>query len=72
MNFLFFKDNVVEGDVSIDPKHHKYLASRRAQVLRDVADEYGGVSISLPKDNCSSKVTLKGKLGNILDIGQST
>lgn len=53
-------NNVIEGDVSIDPKHHKYLASRRAQVLREVSEEYGGVAISLPKDSSSSKVTLKG------------
>lgn len=46
--------------MTIDPKHHKQLAARRAQVLRDIADEYGGVAISLPKDNLSSRVTLKG------------
>jgi len=53
-------NNIVEGEVTIDPKHHRYLASRRAQVLREVSDEYGGVSISLPKENTSAKVALKG------------
>lgn len=55
-------NNIVEGEVSIDPKHHKYFVARRAQVLRDIADEYGGVAISLPsqKDQKSSVVSLKG------------
>jgi len=53
-------NNIIEDEVTIDPKHHKQLAARRAQVLRDIADEYGGVAISLPKDNLSSRVTLKG------------
>lgn len=53
-------NNVVEGEVLIDPKHHKYFVARRAQVLRDVSDEYGGIQISLPKDSKSNKVSLKG------------
>lgn len=52
--------NVVESEVLIDPKHHKQLAARRAQILNDLSDEYGGVTISLPKDNSSNKVAVKG------------
>jgi len=53
-------NNVVEGEVHIDPKHHKYFVARRAQVLRDISDDFGGVAISLPKDTKSDKVSLKG------------
>lgn len=45
----------------VDPKHHRYFVARRGQVLRDVADEYGGVIVSFPRTGSQSdKVTLKG------------
>uniref|UniRef100_A0A8D3EBC5 Vigilin n=1 Tax=Scophthalmus maximus TaxID=52904 RepID=A0A8D3EBC5_SCOMX len=54
-------DNVVEDTMSVDPKHHRYFVSRRGQVLRDLAEEYGGVMVSFPRTGTSSeKVTLKG------------
>lgn len=54
-------NNVVEGEVMIDKKHHKYFATRKGQVLKDVIDEYGGVQISMPKEHeNSNKFTLKG------------
>jgi len=52
--------NVVESEILIDPKHHKHLAARRAQVLNDLSEEFGGVTISLPKDQQSNKVAIKG------------
>ncbi|XP_030288875.1 high density lipoprotein binding protein a [Sparus aurata] len=54
-------DNVVEDNMSVDPKHHRYFVARRGQVLRDLADEYGGVMVSFPRTGSQSeKVTLKG------------
>uniref|UniRef100_A0A668AYY7 Vigilin n=1 Tax=Myripristis murdjan TaxID=586833 RepID=A0A668AYY7_9TELE len=54
-------DNVVEDTMSVDPKHHRYFVARRGQVLRDLADEYGGVMVSFPRTGSQSdKVTLKG------------
>lgn len=54
-------DNVIEDTMSVDPKHHRYFVARRGQVLRDLADEYGGVMVSFPRTGCQSeKVTLKG------------
>uniref|UniRef100_A0A8C5BTA0 Vigilin n=1 Tax=Gadus morhua TaxID=8049 RepID=A0A8C5BTA0_GADMO len=54
-------DNVVEDTMSVDPKHHRYFVARRGQVLRDIADEYGGVMVSFPRTGSQSeKVTLKG------------
>lgn len=47
--------------MSVDPKHHRYFVARRGQVLRDLADEYGGVMVSFPRTGSQSeKVTLKG------------
>ena len=55
------QDNVVEDTMSVDPKHHRYFVARRGQVLRDIADEYGGVMVSFPRTGSQSeKVTLKG------------
>ncbi|XP_068563980.1 high density lipoprotein binding protein a [Cebidichthys violaceus] len=54
-------DNVVEDNMTVDPKHHRYFVARRGQVLRDLADEYGGVMVSFPRTGTQSeKVTLKG------------
>ncbi|XP_049335038.1 high density lipoprotein binding protein a isoform X1 [Astyanax mexicanus] len=54
-------DNVVEDNMFVDPKHHRYFVARRGQVLRDLADEYGGVMVSFPRTGSQSdKVTLKG------------
>lgn len=45
----------------VDPKYHRYFVARRGQVLRDLADEYGGVMVSFPRTGTQSeKVTLKG------------
>lgn len=47
--------------MSVDPKHHRYFVARRGQVLRDLADEYGGVMVSFPRTGSQSeKVTVKG------------
>uniref|UniRef100_A0A3Q0RAW3 Vigilin n=1 Tax=Amphilophus citrinellus TaxID=61819 RepID=A0A3Q0RAW3_AMPCI len=54
-------DNIVEDNMSVDPKYHRYFVARRGQVLRDLADEYGGVMVSFPRTGSQSeKVTLKG------------
>jgi len=54
-------DNIVEDSMNVDPKHHRYFVARRGQVLRDIADEYGGVMVSFPRTGANSdKVTLKG------------
>ncbi|XP_072896689.1 high density lipoprotein binding protein a isoform X1 [Hemitrygon akajei] len=54
-------EEVVEDEMIVDPKHHRYFVIRRGQVLRDIADEYGGVMVSFPRTGTQSdKVTLKG------------
>lgn len=45
----------------VDPKHHRHFVIRRGQVLREIAEEYGGVMVSFPRSGTQSdKVTLKG------------
>merc|ERR1719462_545129 len=53
-------NNITESEISVDPKHHKHFVARRAQVLNDISDEFGGVNISLPKDLTSPIIALKG------------
>uniref|UniRef100_UPI0034DD0202 vigilin isoform 3 n=1 Tax=Rattus norvegicus TaxID=10116 RepID=UPI0034DD0202 len=55
------KDNVVEDYMLVDPRHHRHFVIRRGQVLREIAEEYGGVMVSFPRSGTQSdKVTLKG------------
>lgn len=45
----------------VDPKHHRHFVIRRGQVLREIAEEYGGVMVSFPRSGTQSdRVTLKG------------
>jgi len=53
-------NNIVESELTVDPKHHRHFVARRAQVLNDISDEFGGVNISLPKDLTSPQISLKG------------
>ncbi|XP_059138756.1 vigilin-like [Physella acuta] len=54
-------DNTVEGEVHVDPKHHRYFVARRGEVLRNIAEDYGGVTVSFPRSGVNSdKVVIKG------------
>lgn len=54
-------DNIVEGEVNVDPKHHKYFVARRGEVLRQIADDFGGVAVSFPRSGVKSdRVVIKG------------
>lgn len=47
--------------MDIDPKHHRYFVARRGEVLQQISDEYGGVSVSFPQNgSSSSRVKLSG------------
>ena len=63
--FFILQNNITESEVSVDPKHHRHFVARRAQVLNDISDEFGGVNISLPKDLTSPIIALKGKLSGL-------
>ncbi|KAG1666666.1 Vigilin [Nymphon striatum] len=54
-------DNIVEGEINVDPKYHRHFVARKGLVLRDIADENGGVTVSFPRNGCNSeRVILKG------------
>ncbi len=50
-----------EIHISVDPKHHRHFVVRRGEVLRQITDEYGGVTVSFPRNGQKSdQVTVKG------------
>uniref|UniRef100_H3CA34 Vigilin n=1 Tax=Tetraodon nigroviridis TaxID=99883 RepID=H3CA34_TETNG len=54
-------DDVVEDSMEVDVRHHRHFVCRRGQVLRELAEEYGGVAVSFPRTGVNSqRVTLKG------------
>ncbi|XP_034942001.1 vigilin [Chelonus insularis] len=54
-------ENIVEDEITIDPKHHKHFLTRRSGVLSRIVDECGGVQVFFPKvGSDSDRVTLKG------------
>ncbi|XP_041635825.1 vigilin isoform X2 [Cheilinus undulatus] len=54
-------DDVVEDSMVVDIRHHRHFVCRRGQVLRELAEEYGGVAVSFPRTGANSqRVTLKG------------
>ncbi|XP_019637669.1 PREDICTED: vigilin-like [Branchiostoma belcheri] len=60
-NLIKDLDKIVEGDVSVDPKFHRHFVARRGAVLREIADDFGGVQVSFPRSGVKSdKVVLKG------------
>ncbi|GBM34136.1 Vigilin [Araneus ventricosus] len=53
--------NTAELTMDIDPKHHRYFVARGAEVLKQISNDYGGVTVSFPRNGSnSSKVVLKG------------
>uniref|UniRef100_A0A8C1FE42 Vigilin n=1 Tax=Cyprinus carpio carpio TaxID=630221 RepID=A0A8C1FE42_CYPCA len=58
---LIFQDDVIEDSLVVDPRHHRHFVCRRGQVLRELAEEYGGVAVSFPRTGTQSdNITLKG------------
>ncbi|XP_055529154.1 vigilin isoform X2 [Wyeomyia smithii] len=54
-------DNIVEDEISVEPRHHKHFVARRGEVLHRIQEECGGVMISFPRSGIDSdRVTLKG------------
>ena len=47
--------------MKIEPKLHKHFVAKRAAVLREIAEEFGGVSVSFPRPGENSDVVrIKG------------
>ena len=61
-------ENIVEGSMTVDPKHHRHFVARRGEVLRRIGDEFGGVVVSFPRNGVAGdKVNLKGAR-NCIDV----
>ena len=60
-DWIIFQDNVMESEMNVDMKHHRYFVARRGEVLRNIAEEYGGVTVSFPRSGVKSeRVIIKG------------
>ena len=47
--------------MNVDTKHHKHFVARRGEVLRQIADDFGGVTVSFPRSGVKSeRVVIKG------------
>ena len=47
--------------MNIDPKHHRYFVARRGEILRQIGDDFGGVTVSFPRSGVKSdRVVIKG------------
>ncbi|CAG2166840.1 unnamed protein product, partial [Oppiella nova] len=55
-------ERVVEGEMKVDPKYHKHFVARRGAILKQIGDDFGGVTISFPRNaqRDSDRVVLKG------------
>ncbi|ESO99461.1 hypothetical protein LOTGIDRAFT_231082 [Lottia gigantea] len=54
-------DDIAESDMNVDMKHHRHFVSRRGEVLRQIGEEFGGVTVSFPRSGVKSeKVVIKG------------
>ncbi|XP_066997687.1 vigilin [Anabrus simplex] len=54
-------DNVVESEMLVDSRHHRHFVMRRGEVLNQISEECGKVTISFPRPGVASdRVVLKG------------
>eukprot|EP00047_Mylnosiga_fluctuans_P012927 m.28404 g.28404 ORF g.28404 m.28404 type:complete len:1218 (+) comp4552_c0_seq1:132-3785(+) len=58
-------ENTIEGSVSVDSAFYKEFTANRGRFLRELAEEFGGVSVNLPRADSEGKyasdvVALKG------------
>ena len=52
---------MVEAEIEVDNKYHRYFVARRGEMLHQIGLEYGGVTVSFPRSGVkSNKVVLKG------------
>jgi len=71
-------DKNVDIEMKVDPKYHKHFVAKRGELLHEISDQYGGVTISFPRTNVSSDIVVikgakdcvNGAKQRILDIIQ--
>lgn len=55
------QDQITEEELVVEPKYHRHFVARRGEVLRHIAEDFGGVTVSFPRNgSSSSKVVIKG------------
>lgn len=57
-------ENTIEEDIAIPADMHHHFLVRQGQFLKDISEEFGGVAVSLPKENApeaqKNTIHLKG------------
>merc|ERR1712136_413782 len=54
-------DSVHEHEMHVDPKWHRHFVAKRGELLHEISDQNGGVTISFPRSGVDSdRVVLKG------------
>ena len=48
------QDNVIEETMTVDAKHHRYFVAKRGEILRNIGEEFGGVTVSFPRPGVTS------------------
>ena len=47
----------------VEPKYHRHFVARRGELLHEISDQYGGVTVSFPRSGVDSdRVILKGNI----------
>jgi hypothetical protein len=55
-------ESTTEDEMKVEPRHHRHFVARRGEVLQDLAEQFGGVSISFPRPGVDSdRVVIKGE-----------
>ena len=64
-------EQLVEDTMTVDPKHYRHFVARRGEVLHQIMEQYGGVTISLPRSNVQSDQVIflsSVKNGNLFKV----
>lgn len=62
-------DLIVEDVITVDPKHHRHFVSRRGEILRQISEQYGGVTVSFPRAGVQSdKVGYSNSRGVVFEL----
>ena len=52
--------------MTVNPQHHKYFTNKRGEILRNIGEEFGGVTISFPRHGVDSdKVKLLARFSEL-------
>jgi len=59
--YFVLQENKEEREIHIDPRHHGHFVARRGELLSQISEEFGGVTVSFPRAaSKSDRVVVKG------------